>query len=60
MREENSLKAVQCLNEMITNTLTHALDCLEFMSKLQSPSGIRFYAIPQVRNNFSTNIKSQI
>ncbi|KAL8540171.1 hypothetical protein ACS0TY_001664 [Phlomoides rotata] len=46
--EENSIKAVQCLNDMVTNSLTHAEDCLKYMSALRDPAIFRFCAIPQV------------
>ncbi|XP_019438184.1 PREDICTED: squalene synthase-like isoform X1 [Lupinus angustifolius] len=46
--EENSIKAVQCLNDMVTNALLHAEDCLKYMSDLRDPSIFRFCAIPQV------------
>ncbi|KAK9286087.1 hypothetical protein L1049_014467 [Liquidambar formosana] len=46
--EENSDKAVQCLNDMITNALIHAQDCLTYMSALREPSIFRFCAIPQI------------
>ncbi|KAL4277825.1 hypothetical protein GQ457_03G002390 [Hibiscus cannabinus] len=46
--EENSVKAVQCLNDMITNSLIHVDDCLKYMSALREPSVFRFCAIPQV------------
>lgn len=46
--EENSIKAVQCLNDMITNALVHIEDCLRYMSALQDPAIFRFCAIPQV------------
>jgi len=46
--EENSVKAVQCLNDMVTNALLHAEDCLQYMSALRDPSNFRFCAIPQV------------
>ncbi|CAK7329617.1 unnamed protein product [Dovyalis caffra] len=35
--EENSEKAVQCLNDMITNALTHVDSCLKYMSALRDP-----------------------
>ena len=47
--EENSTKAVNCLNEMVTNALTHIEDCLKYMAALRDPSIFRFCAIPQVR-----------
>ncbi|KAG6762898.1 hypothetical protein POTOM_033425 [Populus tomentosa] len=46
--EENSVKAVQCLNDMVTNSLIHVDDCLKYMSALQEPAIFRFCAIPQV------------
>lgn len=46
--EENSVKAVQCLNEMITNALMHMDDCLKYMSALRDPAIFRFCAIPQI------------
>uniref|UniRef100_M0ZV23 Squalene synthase n=1 Tax=Solanum tuberosum TaxID=4113 RepID=M0ZV23_SOLTU len=46
--EENSVKAIQCLNEMVTNSLSHVEDCLTFLSTLRDPAIFRFCAIPQV------------
>lgn len=46
--EENSEKAVQCLNEMVTNALSHVEDCLTYMSALRDNAIFRFCAIPQV------------
>lgn len=46
--EENSMAAVECLNELITNALSHALDCLTYMAALKDPAVFRFCAIPQV------------
>ncbi|XP_015892440.2 squalene synthase 2 [Ziziphus jujuba] len=46
--EENSDKAVQCLNDMVTNALIHVEDCLKYMSALRDPAIFRFCAIPQV------------
>ncbi|XP_022725593.1 squalene synthase-like [Durio zibethinus] len=46
--EENSVKAVQCLNDMITDALIHVDDCLKYMSALHDPAIFRFCAIPQV------------
>ncbi|KAG5389716.1 hypothetical protein IGI04_031257 [Brassica rapa subsp. trilocularis] len=46
--EENSTKAVHCLNEMVTNALTHIEDCLNYMAALRDPSIFRFCAIPQI------------
>ncbi|KAK1604293.1 hypothetical protein QYE76_027966 [Lolium multiflorum] len=46
--EENSEKAVQCLNNMVTNALIHAKDCLQYMSALKDNTNFRFCAIPQI------------
>ncbi|XP_021753509.1 squalene synthase-like isoform X2 [Chenopodium quinoa] len=46
--EENSEKAVQCLNDMVTNALLHVEDCLKYMSDLRDPAIFRFCAIPQI------------
>ncbi|GAB2291763.1 squalene synthetase-like protein [Dionaea muscipula] len=46
--EENSEKAVQCLNDMVTNALMHAEDCLKYMSALKDEAIFRFCAIPQI------------
>ncbi|KAG1368798.1 Squalene synthase [Cocos nucifera] len=54
--EENSTKAVQCLNEMVTNALMHAEDCLQYMSALKDLAIFRFCAIPQAWNSEITVI----
>ncbi|KAG9439012.1 hypothetical protein H6P81_019177 [Aristolochia fimbriata] len=46
--EENTAKATECLNDMVTNALTHVEDCLKYMSALKDPFVFRFCAIPQV------------
>ncbi|XP_026394438.1 squalene synthase-like isoform X2 [Papaver somniferum] len=46
--EENSEKAVQCLNDMVTNALLHMEDCLKYMAALRDPAIFRFCAIPQI------------
>nr|ADG36711.1 squalene synthase 1 [Glycyrrhiza uralensis] len=48
LKYENSVKAVQCLNDMVTNALLHAEDCLKYMSALRDMSIFRFCAIPQI------------
>ncbi|KAK3145756.1 hypothetical protein QOZ80_3BG0256940 [Eleusine coracana subsp. coracana] len=45
---ENSEKAVQCLNDMMTNALSHAEECLEYMAALKDNAIFRFCAIPQI------------
>lgn len=47
--EENSTKAVQCLNYMVTDALIHIEDCFKYMAALRDPTIFRFCAIPQVR-----------
>ncbi|MCO5615050.1 hypothetical protein L7F22_069338 [Adiantum nelumboides] len=46
--EENSKAAVECLNELITNALGHALDCLTYLAALKDHAVFRFCAIPQI------------
>nr|ANO43006.1 squalene synthase 1 [Gynostemma pentaphyllum] len=46
--EENSVKAVHCLNDMVTNALIHVEECLIYMSRLRDLSIFRFCAIPQI------------
>ncbi|XP_074275452.1 squalene synthase-like [Silene latifolia] len=46
--EENSEKAVQCLNDMVTNALLHVEDSLTYMSALRDHAIFRFCAIPQI------------
>ncbi|TXG48124.1 hypothetical protein EZV62_027418 [Acer yangbiense] len=46
--DENSVKAVQCLNEMITDALKHVEDCLKHMSALKDNEVFRFCAIRPV------------
>jgi farnesyl-diphosphate farnesyltransferase len=37
-----------CLNEMVSDAMQHAPDCLEYVSQLRHPDVFRFCAIPQV------------
>ncbi|PKI38589.1 hypothetical protein CRG98_041022 [Punica granatum] len=46
--EENSAKAVQCLNEMVMYTLTDVEDSLKNLSSLKDPVEFRFYALHHV------------
>ncbi|XP_042981307.1 squalene synthase isoform X2 [Carya illinoinensis] len=46
--EENSEKAVQCLNDMVSNALIHVEDSLKYMAALRDLSIFRFCAIPQI------------
>ncbi|XP_060105847.1 squalene synthase isoform X2 [Heteronotia binoei] len=47
-KPENIDKAVQCMNELITNTLHHVPDVLIYLSRLKNQSVFNFCAIPQV------------
>ncbi|XP_063771175.1 squalene synthase isoform X1 [Pseudophryne corroboree] len=47
-KPENIVPAVQCLNELITNTLHHVPDVLLYLSRLRNQSVFNFCAIPQV------------
>ncbi|KAN0016093.1 hypothetical protein ACTFIV_009935 [Dictyostelium citrinum] len=42
------IPALHCLNDLITNALSHALIALDYMSRLKNPQVINFCAIPQV------------
>ncbi|KAL5855404.1 hypothetical protein ACOSQ3_005245 [Xanthoceras sorbifolium] len=46
--EENSVEAVQCLNEMVTDALRHVEDCLKHLSALKDNAVFRFCAIRPV------------
>ncbi|XP_042335783.1 squalene synthase-like isoform X2 [Sceloporus undulatus] len=47
-KPENIDKAVQCMNELITNVLHHIPDILTCLSQLKTQSVFNFCAIPQV------------
>ena len=47
-KPENIDLAVQCLNELITNTLHHIPDVITYLSRLRNQSIFNFCAIPQV------------
>ncbi|KAG2381549.1 hypothetical protein C9374_005933 [Naegleria lovaniensis] len=47
-KKENLPQALQTLNYLVTNALSHAPDCLEYMSKVKDPKVFSFCAIPQV------------
>ncbi|KAI3939261.1 hypothetical protein MKX01_002129 [Papaver californicum] len=49
--KENSEKAVSCLNDMVTDALSHAKDCLEYLSALRDPAVFRLCAIFQMGVN---------
>ncbi|KAI3957090.1 hypothetical protein MKX01_004381 [Papaver californicum] len=46
--EENSENAICCLNDMVTDALSHAESCLEYLSVVQDPGVLRFCATPQI------------
>ncbi|KAI3946328.1 hypothetical protein MKW98_010452 [Papaver atlanticum] len=48
--KKNSEKAVCCLNDMVTDALSHAEDCLEYISFLQDSTIFRPYAVLQIIN----------
>ncbi|KAL3730807.1 hypothetical protein ACJRO7_027782 [Eucalyptus globulus] len=50
--EETSMSAVQCLNDVVTNALTHIEDCLTCMFALTDPAICRCYAIPMAHDLF--------
>jgi len=43
-----SKQAVTCLNELITDTMKHSMDCLDYIKMIKEPSIFKFCAIPQV------------
>ncbi|XP_022871960.1 squalene synthase-like [Olea europaea var. sylvestris] len=45
---ENSIKAVNCLNEMIMNALIHTNDCLRYISTMQHPTIFQSCAMVQI------------
>jgi len=45
---KNLKSAVMCLNEMITDAMTHAAECLDYLEMIKDPSVFKFCAIPQV------------
>jgi farnesyl-diphosphate farnesyltransferase len=46
--DEYAEVAVECLNEMVTNALSHTVDCLQYMAALQEMTNLRFCAMPQI------------
>lgn len=46
--EENRKQSLKCLNELVTDALELAPDCLAYLSKLRCDGVFRFCAIPQV------------
>lgn len=47
-KNPKSEKSRQCLNHLICNAMSHAIDSLEYMSSLKNPNIFRFCGIPQV------------
>jgi hypothetical protein len=45
---EVKARSLECLNELVTDALEHAPDCLSYLSKLGCTEIFRFCAIPQV------------
>jgi farnesyl-diphosphate farnesyltransferase len=46
--ERGDQAAMDCLNEMVTDSLKHVPDALDYLGKLTDPQIFRFCAIPQV------------
>uniref|UniRef100_A0A7S2M2J8 isopentenyl-diphosphate Delta-isomerase n=1 Tax=Zooxanthella nutricula TaxID=1333877 RepID=A0A7S2M2J8_9DINO len=42
------VQALQCLNELVADSLELVPDCLEYLNRMRTPSIYRFCAIPQV------------
>jgi farnesyl-diphosphate farnesyltransferase len=47
-KPEYANKAIYCLNEMVTDALSHVPACLDYMSRLKDKQIFNFCAIPQV------------
>jgi len=45
---KNVKNALLCLNDMVTDAITHAADCLDFLEMIKEASVFKFCAIPQV------------
>ena len=50
---DHRTQALQCLNLLITNALQHAVDVLQYMSRIQNQSVFNFCAIPQVTDCYN-------
>uniref|UniRef100_A0A7I4FQR3 Squalene synthase n=2 Tax=Physcomitrium patens TaxID=3218 RepID=A0A7I4FQR3_PHYPA len=48
MDETNYKQGLHCLNEMVTDALSHGLDCLHYMAALQDQPNLRFCATFQI------------
>jgi len=44
---DHSAKAVECLNEMVTNAMIHIPDCIDYLKTIKDPAIFKFCAIPQ-------------
>ncbi|KAK2665424.1 hypothetical protein Ddye_003998 [Dipteronia dyeriana] len=47
--KENSVKALQCLNEMVTDALKHAGDCLKHLSTLKDDAALQFFGVLAIK-----------
>jgi len=45
-----SRKALSCLNELVSNALSHVPDVLQYLSQIKNQTIFNFCAIPQVSN----------
>jgi farnesyl-diphosphate farnesyltransferase len=48
LKEENEQKALDCLNELIINAMSHIPQCIEYLSNINDHKHFRFCVIPQV------------
>eukprot|EP00002_Diphylleia_rotans_P006551 TRINITY_DN15910_c0_g1_i1.p1 TRINITY_DN15910_c0_g1~~TRINITY_DN15910_c0_g1_i1.p1 ORF type:complete len:424 (+),score=113.87 TRINITY_DN15910_c0_g1_i1:50-1321(+) len=44
----NRKKAMECLNDLVTDALRHIPDCIKYMSQIKNQENFNFCAIPQV------------
>jgi farnesyl-diphosphate farnesyltransferase len=45
---QNEVQAIHCVSDLITLSLNHVIDCLDYLRSLNEPTYFRFAAIPQV------------
>lgn len=46
--KQHASAALWCLNELVTDAVTHIPDCLEYLSRISTEAVFKFCAIPQV------------
>lgn len=47
-KDPSSPESLACINELVTDALTHVGNCILYLNKIQDPQIFRFCAIPQV------------